>query len=121
MIYTTPPRPYHFPVTIREPAMPLPLAPLIPIALRIGAFAAAGLALHRALRPEIHPGRSDQRAEDALDALDEGIGLHRPRDRADEGGSQTNAGMRWRRVIRWGSTALEVDAALISRFRVRRV
>lgn len=101
--------------------MPLPLAPLIPIALRIGAVAAAGLALRRALRREIHPGRSDQRAEDALDALDEGIGLHQPRDRAGPDGGQTNAALRWRRVIRWGSRALEVDAALISRFRVRRV
>ena len=101
--------------------MPLPLAPLIPIALRIGAVAAAGLALRLALRREIHPGRSDQRAEDALDALDEGIGLHQPRDRAGPDGGQTNAALRWRRVIRWGSRALEVDAALISRFRVRRV
>lgn len=101
--------------------MPLPLAPLIPLALRIGVFAAAGLALHRSLRGGVHPGRSDQRAEDALDALDEGIGLHRPRDRDVDGGSQTNTGMRWRRVIRWGPNALEVDAALISRFRVRRI
>lgn len=101
--------------------MPLPLAPLIPIALRIGAVAAAGFALRRILRGEIHRGRSDQRAEDALDALDDGIGLHQPRDRAVEGGNQANAGMRWRRVIRWGSTGLEVDAALIGRFRLRRV
>ena len=101
--------------------LPLALAPLIPIALRIGAVAAAGLALRRVLRGKIHPGRSDQRAEDALDALDEGIALHQPRDRAGPGGSQTNAGLRWHRVIRWGSTALEVDASLISRFRVRRV
>lgn len=101
--------------------LPLALAPLIPIALRIGVFAAAGLALHRSLRGEIHPGRSDQRAEDALDALDDGIALHQPRDRAGAGGSQTNAGLRWRRVIRWGTAALEVDATLISRFRVRRV
>ena len=101
--------------------LPLALAPLIPIALRIGAIAAAGLALHRVLRSEIHPGRSDQRAEDALDALDEGIGLHQPRDRAGPVGSQTNGSLRWRRVIRWGKSALEVDAALISRFRIRRV
>lgn len=120
-IYSAAPRPYHLTVAIRELAMPLPFAPLIPIALRIGAIAAAGLALRRALRGEIHRGHSDQRAEDALDALDEGIALHQPRDRAGDGGSQTNAGMRWRRVIRWGSTALEVDATLISRFRVRRV
>ena len=101
--------------------MPLPLAPLIPLALQIGGVVAAGLALRRVLRGQIHPGRSDQRAEDALDALDEGIALHQPRDRAGPGGSQTNAGLRWHRVIRWGSAALEVDASLISRFRLRRV
>ena len=121
MIYSTPPSLYHSATAIWEPAMPLPFAPLIPIALRIGVFAAAGLALHRSLRGEIRPGRSDQRAEDALDALDEGIALHQPRDRVGESGSQTNAAMRWRRVIRWGSTALEVDATLISRLRLRRV
>lgn len=101
--------------------MPLPLAPLVPIVLRLGAVAAAGLALRRALRAATHPGSTDQRAEDALDDLGEGIALHRPADRASEGASQTNTAAHWRRTIRWGAHGLEIDAALLGRLRIRRL
>lgn len=101
--------------------MPLPLAPLVPIALRLGAFAAAGWALRRALSG-VAAGRTDQRAEDALDDLAEGVAFHRPGDRAGDGLTQTNAAGRFRRTIRWGSGGgLEVDATLLARLRVRRV
>lgn len=98
--------------------MPLPLAPLIPLALRLGAVAAAGLAARRLVVARSHPGRTDQRAEDALDDLDEGIALHRPTDRAED--SQTNAAARLRRTIRFRGQAYELDAGVLARFRLRK-
>ena len=98
--------------------MPLPLAPIVPIALRLGAVAAVGLAARRWLRTHSFPGRTDQRAEDALDDLGEGLGLHRPADRAED--RQSNASVRMRRVIRVGGKAWEIDAGLMARLRVRR-
>ncbi len=92
--------------------MPLPLAPIAGFAIRYGAVALASYGLRRALRK----GRTDQRAEDALDDMDEGVAVHRPADRG-----QTNAAARFRRVIRWGDTAIEIDAAALGRFRVRKV
>lgn len=92
--------------------MPLPLAPIAGFAIRYGAVALAAYGLRKALRK----GRTDQRAEDALDDMDEGVAVHRPGDR-----SQTNAAARFRRVIRWGDTAIEIDAAALGRFRVRKV
>jgi hypothetical protein len=88
--------------------MPLPL---IPIA---AGTAIAAVALARALRPV----RIDQRAEDALDAMDEGLAAGRVPARG-----QGSATARLRRVIRFGSggPAWEVDAALLARFRLRRV
>ena len=101
--------------------MPLPLAPLVPIALRLGAVAAAGFALRRAMATKIMAGRTDQRAEDALDDVQDGLAMHRPADRATDGGSQTNTAARLRRTIRWGKRGVEIDAALLARFRIRRV
>jgi hypothetical protein len=92
--------------------MPLPLAPIAGFAIRYGAVALAAYGIRKALRK----GRTDQRAEDALDAMDEGVAVHRPADR-----NQTNAAARFRRVIRWGDTAIEIDAAALGRFRVRKV
>lgn len=92
--------------------MPLPLAPIAGLAIRYGAVALAVYGLSRAVRE----GRTDQRAEDAMDAMDEGVAVHRPKDR-----SQTNAAARFRRVIRWGAGGIEVDAAALGRFRIRRV
>lgn len=92
--------------------MPLPLAPIAGIAIRYGAIALVAYGVKRALRP----GRTDQRAEDALDAMDEGLAVHRPADRG-----QTNAAARFRRVLRFGGTGIEIDAAALGRFRVRKV
>ncbi|WP_395542995.1 hypothetical protein [Neotabrizicola sp. sgz301269] len=99
--------------------MPLPLAPLVPIALRLGAVAAVGLAAKIWVARRSHPGRTDQRAEDALDDLGEGLSLHRPADRAET--RQTNAGARLRRVIRFRGKAYELDAGLLARFRLKDV
>lgn len=101
--------------------MPLPLAPLVPIVLRLGAAAAAGFALRQMVTARMSVGRTDQRAEDVLDDLDDGLAVHSPADRATEGDSQTNTAARLRRTIRWGARGVEIDAALFARFRVRRV
>ncbi len=100
--------------------MPLPLAPLLPIALRIGAVTAAGLAARAWVRRHSFPGRTDQRAEDAFDELGEGLSVHRPADRADGAVSQTGTTARLVRVIRIGSRSWELDAGLMARVRLRR-
>lgn len=94
--------------------MPLPLAPLATFAVKYGAVAIAGYALAR----QIQPARIDQRAEDALDELPEGLAMRSPRDR-----EQVNATARARRVIRLGASGpgLEIDAAFLARLRFRRV
>jgi hypothetical protein len=101
--------------------MPLPLAPLLPIALRLGAVAAAGWAVRRALKPAAATGRTDQRAEDALDDLDEGFALHHPQDRTSAQQSQTNAAGRLVRTLRWRAQGIEIDAGFLARLRVRKV
>lgn len=90
--------------------MPVPLLPLVPVA---GA-ALIAFAVRRARRPV----RIDQRAEDALDATDEGVGLARV-----PGREQTSASGRMRRVFRItpGGPGVELDAAFLARFRLRRV
>lgn len=95
--------------------MALPLAPIAATVLRYGAVALAAALLARNLAV---PGRTDQRAEDALDELHEGIAAHRPRDRRD----QLNLAGRFRRVIRLGlaGPGLEIDAAALARLRIRR-
>lgn len=97
--------------------MPLPLAPLIPLAVRLGLVASTTWAVSRWVRSATHPGRTDQRAEDALDELGEGVSLHRPADRAED--RQTNATARLRRVIRFGGRSYEIDAGLMARLRLR--
>lgn len=98
--------------------MPLPLAPLLPLALRVGAVATASYALSRWVVSRTHPGRTDQRAEDAFDDLGEGLAIHRPADRAE--GRQTNAAARIVRVVRVGAQSWEIDAGLMARLRLRR-
>jgi hypothetical protein len=80
--------------------------------------AAAGYGIVRLVRSQVAAGRTDQRAEDALDDLGDGIAAHAPRDR--EG--QRNVAARLRRVIRGpGGGGVELDLGLIARFRLRRV
>ncbi len=95
--------------------MPLPLAPLLPIALRIGAVAALGYGLRRMIVARSFPGRTDQRAEDALDDLDEGLAMHQPKDAA----GQNNAAVRLRRKIRFRGKTYEFDAGAIVRLRLK--
>ncbi len=101
--------------------MPLPLAPLLPLVLRLGAVVTAGYATSRWVRAHTRTGRTDQRAEDALDGLSEGFAVHRPADRTANraGDSQTNAAARFIRVIRFGGRTWEVDAGLLARLRLQ--
>ncbi|MFE3836785.1 hypothetical protein [Pseudogemmobacter sonorensis] len=93
--------------------------PLLPLALRIGAAACAGYAASLWLARRSHAGRTDQRAEDALDDLQDGLALHSPRDLADEA-RQSNAALRLRRRLRLGGHEWEIDAGLLARLRIRR-
>ncbi|HOZ32721.1 MAG TPA: hypothetical protein PLM52_07560 [Tabrizicola sp.] len=97
--------------------MPLPLAPLIPLAVRLGLVATTSYAVTRWVRSRTHVGRTDQRSEDALDDLGEGLAVHHPADRAED--RQTNAAARIRRVIRFRGKRYELDAGLIARLRLR--
>jgi hypothetical protein len=100
--------------------MPLPLAPLLPIAMRIGLVTAAGYAIKRYVTARSFPGHTDQRVEDAFDDLDEGLAVHRPLDRADDQTRQTNTAARVVRVIRIGGRRIEIDAAVMTRLRIRK-
>lgn len=95
--------------------MPLPFAPLAGFALRYGAVALAAYALSR----KRGTGRTDQRAEDALDDLPEGVAVHRPADRP----GQHNLQARFCRVMRFGADGpgVEMDASAIGRVRFRKV
>lgn len=94
--------------------MALPLVPLATLAAKYGAVALAGYAVAR----QVQAGRTDQRVEDALDEMEEGVSLHRPRDR-----EQVNGALRLRRVIRLGThgPGIEIDATALGRLRMRRV
>ncbi|UWQ14157.1 hypothetical protein K3556_14800 [Aliiroseovarius sp. M344] len=92
--------------------MPLPLAPIAAIAIRYGTVAVATYALARS----IERGRRDQRYEDALDDVPEGLTARRDND-------QVNATARLRRVIRFGDNGpgIEIDAVSLTRIRFRKV
>lgn len=94
--------------------MPLPIVPFAGIALRYGMVALATYAFTRI----IHPGRTNQRAEDAMDETPEGFTAHGLKD-AD----QINATARFRRVfrLRAGGPGVEIDATSLTRLRLRKV
>lgn len=94
--------------------MPVPLAPIAATAARYGAIALAGYVIAR----QMERGRVDQRAEDALDDLPEGMSAQRARDR-----DQWNMAGRVLRVVRLGGNGpgIEIDASLLGRIRFRRV
>lgn len=103
----------------------MPVARILPIALRLGAVVATAVAtvkLGRALAAHSHAGRIDQRAEDALDDLPDGLALARAKTMGDaEENRQTNAAARLRRTIRLGGKRLEIDAAGLARLRIKRI
>ncbi len=94
--------------------MALPLAPLVPVALTYGGVALAAWWLAR----RIGPARVDQRAEDALDDLPDGLATANVPAR-----EQVNATGRLRRRITLtrSGRGIELDAAFMARLRARRV
>jgi hypothetical protein len=87
--------------------------PLVPIVLGISGAALAGWAAVR----RSTPARIDQRAEDALDDLPEGLATRKPGDHRE----QTNATARMvRRITLPGGRRIEIDAGLIARLRIKR-
>ncbi|MEL6519200.1 MAG: hypothetical protein AAFR34_00915 [Pseudomonadota bacterium] len=92
--------------------MPLPLAPIAGVALRYGAVAVATYALSR----KMEQAPRDQRSEDAMDDVPEGVGMRRD-------GEQVNGAGRLKRTIRLGTTGpgVEIDATALGRIRFRRV
>ncbi|MCT8158739.1 hypothetical protein [Pseudoruegeria sp. SHC-113] len=91
--------------------MALPIAPIAGLALRYGAVALATYAVARA----VQPGHRDQRGEDALDDVPEGVTY-----RSDP--EQVNGTARFRRVIRLGATGpgVEIDATGLGRIKFRK-
>ncbi len=94
-------------------ALPPLAPPVAAFALRYGTVALAGYAIART----VEKGRRDQRAEDALDEVPEGLTARR------DPPEQVNATHRFCRVIRLGSTgpAIEIDATTLTRIRFRKV
>ncbi|WP_456391281.1 hypothetical protein [Profundibacter sp.] len=92
--------------------MPLPLAPIATVALRYGAVALASYAVTR----KISRGRRDQRAEDALDDLEDGLSLRR-----EDGQASSTA--RFRRKIRLGNDGpgVEIDITALGRIKIRKL
>lgn len=92
--------------------MPLPLAPIAGVALRYGVVAVTAYAVTRRLER----GHFDQRGEEAMDDINEGISARRNNE-------QTNASGRFRRVIRLGSAGpgVEIDVTAIGRIRIKRI
>jgi hypothetical protein len=92
--------------------MPLPLAPIAGFALRYGVVAVAAYAASRRLER----GHFDQRAEDAMDDVNEGVTYRRERE-------QMNSTARFRRVVRVGKdgSGLEIDITALGRVRIRKV
>jgi hypothetical protein len=83
--------------------------PVIPIALAAGVIA---LARNVSVSPV------DQRVEDRLDDVTEGLSAHRDRNR-----TQVNAAYRWTRVVRFGKSGpgIKIDASALARLKFARV
>ena len=97
--------------------MPLPIAPIAGVALRLGMrYGAVALATYAISRAAQERGARDQRAEDAMDDLSEGVHFRREAD-------QVNGGGRFVRTVRVGTSGpgVEIDASALTRIRFRRV
>lgn len=92
--------------------MPLPLVPIAIYAVTLGTAAFSA----RRFVQRIEPGRRDQRAEDALDEVQEGVTVRRDPE-------QASATARLKRVIRFSDdgSAYEVDAAFFGRVKFKKV
>lgn len=89
--------------------MPIPLMAALPVA------AVATVAGWRMLRRSAAPGVRMQAAEDALDALPEGVSLRK-------GDDSQNGALHIRRVLQWrGGAKYEFDLAAFGRIRLKRL
>jgi hypothetical protein len=94
--------------------MPLPVILTSPLTLRLAQIAAAA-AVGAVLAARRGPERVDMASEDALDRVPEGGDL-----RLDPANGRADAEARFRRVVRLGRRAVEIEAAGLARLRVRR-
>lgn len=92
--------------------MALPLAPIAAVALRYGIVAVATYTVTR----RIQRAHYDQRSEDAMDDVNEGLSVRRESD-------QINGAGRYRRTVRLGANGpgVEVDITTLGRVRFRKV
>lgn len=92
--------------------MPLPIAPIAGFAVRYGAVALATYAMSR----RIEKAHFDQRGEEAMDDVNEGLSLRRDND-------QLNSAARYSRTIRVGKTGpgIEIDVTALGRIRFKKV
>jgi len=90
----------------------LPLAPIAGFALRYGVVAMATYAVTRSITKASY----DQRGQDAMDDVDEGLAV-----RSDKG--QASATGRFKRTVRLGrkGPGVEIDATALGRIKLRRV
>ncbi len=105
----------------------MPIVRVLPVALRLGAVAATAAVtawtLRRTILARAWTGRTDQRHEDALDDLDEGLAFHRPAVGGEgaEDIRQTNLTARFRRTVQLGERRFEIDAGALARLRIKRI
>lgn len=94
--------------------MALPLAPIAFTAARY--FSVAAMAYYAAR--QVQQSQTDQRVEDSLDKVVEGVSVHKCKD-----APQGNGAVRWRRVIRLGENGpgVEIDVAAMGRIRIRKI
>jgi hypothetical protein len=92
--------------------MPLPLAPIAGFALRYGAVALATYAVSR----KITRAHFDQRGEEAMDDVNEGLSVRRDAD-------QYNGTAHYRRIVRLGTDGpgVEIDVTALGRIRFRKI
>jgi hypothetical protein len=96
--------------------MPLPLAPIATVAMRYGIRYGMVALTTYAIARSIDKSPRDQRGEDALDDLPEGLAAAR-------NGEQANGSARLKRTFRVGPNGpgVEVDLSAIGRLKVKRV
>ncbi len=92
--------------------MALPLAPIAGIAIRYGVVAVATYAITR----RVQRGHFDQRGEEAMDDINEGVTLRRDPE-------QLNGTGRFKRRIRLGENGpgVEIDITALGRVRFRKL
>ncbi len=96
--------------------MPLPIAPVVGLAVRYGAVAAIGALVVRA-----STNKHDQKNaafEASFDQIDEGLNVFRTE---QSGETQYHAHHGHRRSVWLGRHGIEIDSRVLGRFRVRKV